>query len=184
MAFAVLLDTCVLYPSHLRDTLLRLAERDLYLPLWSSDILNELGRNLIDEVMTGERFDHLITEMRNAFEDAEVQGYKSLIPSMECDEKDRHVLAAAVRSRASVILTFNVNDFPDHSTNMYGIDIISPDMFLLDLLDLFPSIVVEVLDQQARTNRQPPRTRAEIVTALEIAGVSKFADEIRRGHLL
>ena len=27
MAFTVVLDTCVLYPAHLRDTLLRLAER-------------------------------------------------------------------------------------------------------------------------------------------------------------
>jgi hypothetical protein len=42
--FAVVLDTCVLYPQYLRDTLLRLAERRLYNPLWSADIRAELHR--------------------------------------------------------------------------------------------------------------------------------------------
>ena len=42
MAFSVAPDTCVLYPAHRRDTLLRLAESSLYRPLWSSEILAEL----------------------------------------------------------------------------------------------------------------------------------------------
>lgn len=42
----VFLDTCVLFPAHLRDTVLRLAEADLIQPLWSADVLAELHRNL------------------------------------------------------------------------------------------------------------------------------------------
>ncbi|MEV6322653.1 PIN domain-containing protein [Nocardia sp. NPDC051787] len=42
----VFLDTCVLYPAHLRDTVLRLAEANLIQPLWSAEILAELHRNL------------------------------------------------------------------------------------------------------------------------------------------
>ncbi|MBO0883733.1 MAG: PIN domain-containing protein [Mycobacterium sp.] len=42
----VFLDTCVLYPYHLRDLILELAEAELVEPLWSADILTELRRNL------------------------------------------------------------------------------------------------------------------------------------------
>jgi hypothetical protein len=43
VAFPAFLDTCVLYPAYLCDTLLRLAEAAAYRPLWSDDVLAELG---------------------------------------------------------------------------------------------------------------------------------------------
>ena len=44
-------------------------------------------------------------EIRKAFPDAWAEGYEPLIPVMENDPKDRHVLAAAVRTRSEVIVT-------------------------------------------------------------------------------
>ena len=42
--------------------------------------------------------------------------------SDENDEKDRHVLAAAVKARASVIVTFNLKHFPPSALQPLGID--------------------------------------------------------------
>lgn len=47
MAFPVLLDTCVLVPGYLNDTLLWLVAADTYRPLWSAHVLDELHRNLV-----------------------------------------------------------------------------------------------------------------------------------------
>ena len=180
MPFAVVLDTCVLYPAHLRDTLLRLAERDLYQVLWSADIIEELRRNLVEAGIGNEAVDRLCGEMQGAFPDADVSGYHPLLGSMTCDPKDRHVLAAAVRSNAAAIVTFNLDDFPDSSVDPYQIDVVHPDDFLLDLLDLAPSIVVAELERQAAANRREPSTLSGLLDALRRAGVPSFGDEVRR----
>lgn len=99
MAFAAVLDTCVLYPAHLRDTLLRMAERGLYRALWSADIVEELQRNQVEVVDPG-AVDRLLDQMATAFPDAEVTGHRPLIDGLTCDPTDRHVLAAAVRANA------------------------------------------------------------------------------------
>ncbi len=179
MAFAAVLDTCVLYPAHLRDTMLRLAERGLYRALWSADIIEELHRNLI-EVVDSEAVDRLLVEMATAFPDAEVTGHRALIDGLTCDPKDRHVLAAAVRADAGAIVTFNTTDFPDHSVEDYEIEVIDPDTFLLDLLDLAPGAMIDELSRQAAANRRAPRTLPQLLDALERAGAPAFADEVRR----
>ena len=74
MPFTVVLDTCVIYPADLRDTLLRQAERGLYRALWSDDILDELRRNLVEDGFDVDSVDRLLTEMRRAFPDAEIGG--------------------------------------------------------------------------------------------------------------
>lgn len=180
MAFSVVLDTCVLYPAHLRDAILRLAERGLYRALWSADIVEELRRNLveldIDPLVVG----RLLGQMALAFPNAEVSGYESLLDGLTCDPKDRHVLAAAVRADAGAIVTFNISDFPDASIQPFDVEVIHPDAFLLDQLDLAPVAVVDELTRQAEANRRAPRTRAQLLDALDRAGVPAFADEVRR----
>ncbi len=45
--FAVLYDSCVLYPAPLRDLLMRLALTDLYRAKWTNEIHDEWIRNLL-----------------------------------------------------------------------------------------------------------------------------------------
>ena len=79
MPFPAFLDTCVLYPAYLCDTLLRPAEATAYRPLWSPDVLTEPRRNLIERGIPPERVDRRIRQMTRSFPDALVTGYESLI---------------------------------------------------------------------------------------------------------
>ena len=180
MAFSALLDTCVLYPAHLRDTLLRLAERELYVPRWSFHIRQELIRNIIERGVSEVAVTRLLDSMLEAFPEADVMGYESLIESMTCQEKDRHVLAAAVRAKTPALVTFNIRDFPAASVEKFGVEVVHPDDFLLDLLDLAPRIVIDDLHAQAARNRREPQTWSALLDVLERAGVPKFVSEVRR----
>jgi hypothetical protein len=95
VTFPALLDTCVLYPAYLCDTLLRLAEAEAYRPLWSADILTELRRNVVEAGIPADRVDRRIAQMSHSFPDAMVTGYDSLIDGMTNDPKDRHEQQAA-----------------------------------------------------------------------------------------
>lgn len=125
MTLPALLDTCVLYPAYLCDTLLRLAKVEAYRPLWSADTMRELQRNLIEDGVREERVSRRSGEMVRSFADAMVTGYESLIDSMINDPKDRHVLAA-VRANAEVIVTFNVRDFPGAALKPYDVVAVHP----------------------------------------------------------
>lgn len=75
--------------------------------------------------------------MRREFPDAMITGYEPLISEMTNDRKDRHVLAAAVRANAAIIVTANMKDFPPHACTPYDVGVVHPDDFLLDQLDLY-----------------------------------------------
>jgi predicted nucleic acid-binding protein len=180
--FPAFLDTCVLYPAYLADTLLRLAEASAYRPLWSADVLSELRRNVIERGIPPDKVDRRITLMARSFPDALVTGYESLVEGMANDPKDRHVLAAAVRANAEVLVTFNVKDFPEQALKPYDVVAVHPDEFLLDQLDLYPGLTTAVLRQQGASYRREPTTVSGVLVLLERTGVPRFAAEMRR-HL-
>ena len=112
MAFVAVLDTCVLFPTNLRDVSLTIPEVGICQVRWSPDVLDELQRTYIkkakvDAAKVEAGVSYLIGIMTNAFPDAMVDRsyYTHAIPAMPNDEKDRHVLAAAIASRADVLVT-------------------------------------------------------------------------------
>ena len=181
MSFPVFLDTCALYPGTLCDTLLRIAERGVYRPHWSADVLAELERNLAKLPSVGiAGAQRRVGHMTGAFEDAMVTGYTDLVSAMTCHPKDAHVLAAAVASECQVIVTFNVKDFPPESVQPHDLDIVHPDDFLLDQLDLYPAAVVSALSAQSRESSRPQLTRLGLAASMERCGLPKFSAEFQR----
>ncbi|PRY54010.1 putative nucleic acid-binding protein [Knoellia remsis] len=179
MAFPVFFDTCALFGGTLNDTFLRLAEVGAYRILWSEDVLVELERNLARRVGP-EAAARRVSAMRTAFPDASVVDYEDLVVSMTCDPKDRHVLAAAVRGQAEVLVTMNTKDFPASSVDPHSLTVVHPDDFLLDQLDLHPSRVRLALVGQVVDGSRPPLTMSRLLGILERSAVPRFATEARR----
>ncbi len=146
----VILDACVLIPMPLADTLLRLAAQGLYRPKWSEAIMLEVSRNLRESFgLSEEKVQYREREIRRHFPEAWVGGFDKLIPKMTNHPKDRHVLAAAVQSKAQIIVTYNGKDFPPASLAPYAITALGPSAFLKALYEKSPSSMIETLHRQA-----------------------------------
>ncbi|MGO8872582.1 MAG: PIN domain-containing protein [Acidimicrobiales bacterium] len=128
-----------------------------------------------------EQIQRRFATMDDTFEDARVDGWEDLEDTVTLpDPDDRHVVAAAVRGRADAIVTANVRHYPVDILGPLNIEVIHPDDFLLDQLDLAPRIVLEVLRVQAAHTRRPPLTPIDLITRLAKSGVPGFADEAGR----
>jgi hypothetical protein len=69
---------------------------------------------------------------------------------MDNHPKDRHVLAAAVKTRAQTIVTFNLKDFQKEALAPWDVQAQHPDAFLIDQYHLDPNLVIAKLEQQAK----------------------------------
>lgn len=149
--YRVVLDACVLIPMPLADTLLRMAEAPrLYLPKWSQTIMDEVTRNLIAKwQMAPEKAHRREMELQRHFPEAWVEGFDALVDGMTNDPGDRHVLAAAVRSHADLIVTYNRRHFPTAAVEPGKIDVLGPSAFLRSLYDLDAGLVVGRLRRSA-----------------------------------
>lgn len=181
-SFTAVYDACVLYPAPLRDLLIRLAEKQLFRARWTEKIHDEWISNLLEnrpELMM-ERLAQTRERMNQAVPDCLVTGYEELIPALQLpDPDDRHVLAAAIRCNASVIVTFNQRDFPANVLAPYGVEIQSPDVFLLHLLDLHPAQVYLALREQRGALRNPVVGPAALLHTLEQQGLPQSVLRLR-----
>lgn len=95
--------------------------------------------------------------MKGAIRDCLVVGYGPLIDAVQLpDPGDRHVLAAAIRAKAQVIVTFNLKDFPQETLALWDVEAVHPDASLEAQIDLNPQIVYAVLQRIADSCKKPP----------------------------
>lgn len=175
-------DACVLYPAPLRDMLVRLAVTGLFRARWTNDLhaewIGNLRKNRQD--IPEQRLQQTRQLMDNAVPDCLVYGYEHLIESLDLpDPNDRHVLAAAIRAKAEVIVTFNGRDFPEDKLAEFDIHTQHPDDFIANLYDLSPQTVVAVTKQQRACLVSPTVSPEQFIAIMQKNRLSNLASYLQ-----
>lgn len=181
-SFTVVYDACVFYPAPLRDLLVRLAQTRRFRARWTSEIHAEWINSLYakrPDIAPG-KLEAVAEQINAAVPDCLITGYEHIIEGLELpDEKDRHVLAAAIRAGAAAIITLNLKDFPNTVLGEYEIFAIHPDDFVLDLADLEPQVLERVAKEQRMALRHPHLDAETFISVLrrqELPGVAAFLE--------
>jgi hypothetical protein len=117
--------------------------------------------------------------------DCLVEGYEPLIESITLlDLDDRHVLAAASTGEATLVVTFNLRDFPEAALRPYGVEAWHPDAFVVHLMDLGPHLVCAAAREHRASLRHPPKTAEEYFATLERQGLPQTVARLREYETL
>lgn len=179
-------DACVLYSITMADLLTSLGEAGLYHPRWTREIHDEWMRNLIENrgksgAVTSEKLEARRDAMIEAVEDSLIEDYEDLIPTLTLpDSDDRHVLAAAIKAEANLILTINLKDFPDQTLAAWNMTAEHPDDFITELLRSDQDAVETVLQEMRARRKRPPIGAEEFLAQLERQGFKNFVAELRQ----
>lgn len=181
--FTALYDACVLYPAPLRSLLMYLAMTDLFRAKWTDAIHEEWMRNVQADYPDISRAKaERIRDLMNAHvRDCLVSGYEDLIPTLTLpDPDDRHVLAAAIRAQAEIIVTSNLSDFPAAILNQHGIEAQHPDAFIQRLLEFAPASVCGAAKNQRESLKNPPKTVEQYLESLQRQGLTQTVAALRK----
>ncbi len=139
------LDTCVIYPTVMREMLLRAAKLGYFTPIWSARILEEWARAARKLGPEGE------AQARAEIALAQAQWPKAerkVATGIEQrlwlpDKADIHVLATAIEASADVIVTVNAKDFPRNILSEEGLERRDPDSLLQSFWQTDPTGMTE-----------------------------------------
>lgn len=170
MPFTVIYDADVLHRAPVRDLLVRLAARPVLnlRARWTEQILDEMVASIVRRHPDkADRLRRTRELMCDAVPDCLVTGWEPLVEALDLpDPDDRHVLAAAIRSDAEVIVTYNVRHFPAASLSPFDVEAQHPDDFLAHLVNLDSAVMLHVLHEQVEALRRPPLTVDDLLTDL------------------
>ncbi len=170
-------DACVLYPFQLRNLLVQCAVDRLVEARWSDEIHDEWIRNLLarEPRLTRARLEATRDLMDEVLPQARVTGYAARIATITLpDPGDRHVVAAAAEARASVIVTWNVRDFPAAELRRHGLRKATPDTFLTELHEAKPAVVAAAVENARRNLNLSQVSRPAYLEVLQRQGLKRF----------
>jgi hypothetical protein len=122
---------------------------------------------MIRKGITKDEAEKRVQRANSAFPDALVINYETLIANLTLpDENDRHVVAAAIKSNADVIVTNNLKDFPEEYLNSFGMKAKSADDFLTDIIDLNQDIAIRAFKEMVLNRKNPNMAEFEVLERL------------------
>lgn len=175
--YTCVLDTNVIYPIEIRDLLFWFAHYDLFTPKWSQNIFSEWERVMLRKDVSQAEATKRINKSNEAFPDALVINYESLIDGLSLpDPDDCHVLAAAIKTNANIIVTNNLKDFPNDYLKTFGLTAKSADDFLTDIIDLNPDTAIKAFKELVLYRRNPDLDEFEVLDIMRRQGLKNAAD--------
>jgi hypothetical protein len=164
------------------DTLLRDAEQNLYRIILSRKILEDATRNMVIKGrLKPNREQYYQQQILSAFPDCCVEAPPNLTESMTNAVSDRHVVATAIASNASCIVTFNLKDFPETSLANYNLEAIHPDLFLELLCDQWgDERLYQLICQQSNALQNPPISPELLLNKLARQQCDRFQSRLMK----
>lgn len=174
--FICVLDTNVIYPLEIRDLLFWFAHAGLYTVKWSQHIFDEWEEVMRRLGVAEDEIQRRTNRANLAFPDALVENYEPIMPGLNLpDEKDRHVLAAAIKSNAHIIVTNNLSDFPAEYLARFGLSAKSADAFLSDIIDLNQDKSILAFRELVVNRRHPDMDEWQVLEAIRKNGLTETA---------
>ncbi len=184
--FTAFLDACVLAGALKRNLLLSLAEADFFRVRWSERVLGETERAIAGMLTArgvadaAERAARACHQMRRAFDDAAVTDWEPLATGLELpDTGDLHVLAAAIKTRASIIVTDNLRHFPSTTLAPLDLEAKSADTFIADTIDLDEARAVAAVRTMRERLKRPEKSADALLLDMEAVGLVETVDVLK-----
>lgn len=175
--FTAVLDTNVIFPVVTRDLLFWFAHYELYTPKWSNNIFDEWRNVMTRRGVSEEEAMKRVQKANDAFPDALVKNYASLIRTLDLpDQNDCHVLAAAIKTNADIIVTNNLKDFPATYLDSFGLKAKKADDFLTDVIDLNPVEATKAFQEMVLYKRKPDLDEYGVLDSLRRNGLNETAN--------
>lgn len=185
--FTAFVDACTLAGALKRNMLLSLAEADFFRIRWSTPVLAETQRAIAGMLKkkgvadAEARAARAIAAMRRAFADADVAGFEPLLSVCVNlpDPNDAHVIAAALKTQAAVIVTDNLKDFPGALLSSLNLEARSADTFIADTIALDPGRAVAAIRTMRLRLDRPEKTAETLLLDMEANSLTETVDVLR-----
>jgi hypothetical protein len=117
--------------------------------------------------------------VNEAFPDALVENYEPLIETLKLpDINDNHVLAAAIKTNANLIITNNLKHFPIEYLSAFGLSVKAADDFFTDIIDLNQETSINAFRDLVLNKKNPPLDEYQVLDIFRKNGLIDTANFI------